>query len=187
MGTFSGSDNAAAYPFSKYPSDIQVKFKAMGKDVWVPFIGASYDVTKEMIAEHYSGSRLPANITEGNIDYKGTLETGWLVEGLPEDWSDQGYTSVDASHWEYLLYAFLIRPSEQGSSVPFTVEFHEREYSGLENIFGIEQVLGGEIWAQFKGCKLNHHSWQISQGSQGKRAYEWMARRAKWGDSYAEV
>jgi len=29
---------------------------------------------------------------------------------------------------------------------------------------------------------LNHHSWSISQGSQGKRAYEWMAKRAKWGD-----
>lgn len=169
-------------PFSKYPSDIQVKFKAKGTDVWVPFTGASYDVTKEMVAEHYSGSRLPANITEGNIDYKGTLETGWLVEGLPEDWEEQGYTNRDAKKWEYLLYAFLIIPGEQGSSVPFTIEYHEREYTGFVTEAGAEEVVGGEIWAQFMGAKLNHHSWSISQGSQGKRTYEWMAKRAKWGD-----
>jgi len=187
MPATTGGGNAVASPFSKYPSDIQVKFKARGQNVWVPFLGASYDVTKEMVAEHYSGSRLPANITEGNIDYKGTLETGWLVEGMPEDWEDQGYTYYDARKWEYLLYGFLILPSEQGSSVPFTVEFHEREYTGFTTEAGAEEVVGGEIWAEFKGCKLNHHSWNISQGSQGKRAYEWMARRAKWGDSYAEI
>ena len=187
MPATTGGGNAVASPFSKYPSDIQVKFKARGQNVWVPFLGASYDVTKEMVAEHYSGSRLPANITEGNIDYKGTLETGWLVEGMPEDWEDQGYTYYDARKWEYLLYGFLILPSEQGSSVPFTVEFHEREYTGFTTESGAEEIVGGEIWAEFKGCKLNHHSWNISQGSQGKRAYEWMARRAKWGDSYAEI
>jgi len=187
MPATTGGGNAVASPFSKYPSDIQVKFKARGQNVWVPFLGASYDVTKEMVAEHYSGSRLPANITEGNIDYKGTLETGWLVEGMPEDWEDQGYTYYDARKWEYLLYGFLILPSEQGSSVPFTVEFHEREYTGFTTESGAEEIVGGEIWAQFMGCKLNHHSWQISQGSQGKRAYEWMGRRAKWGDSYAEI
>jgi len=187
MPATTGGGNAVASPFSKYPSDIQVKFKARGQNVWVPFLGASYDVTKEMVAEHYSGSRLPANITEGNIDYKGTLETGWLVEGMPEDWEDQGYTYYDARKWEYLLYGFLILPSEQGSSVPFTVEFHEREYTGFTTESGAEEIVGGEIWAQFMGCKLNHHSWNISQGSQGKRAYEWMARRAKWGDSYAEI
>ena len=79
MPATQGGGNVPAHPFSKYPSDIQVKIKAPGGYVYVPFVGASYDVTKEMIAEHYSGSRLPANITEGNIDYKGTLESGWLV------------------------------------------------------------------------------------------------------------
>jgi hypothetical protein len=176
-----------SYPFSKYPSDIQVKFKAIdGKDVWVPFIGSSYDVTKEMVAEHYSGSRLPWNITEGNIDYKGTLETGWLVEGLPEDWEELGYTMTNAKKWEYLLYAWLIKPGDQGSSVPFTIEFHEREYTGrVVAGTGAEEVVGGEIWAEFRGCKLNHHTMSISEGSQARRTYEWMAKRAKWGD-YAE-
>jgi len=185
MPATQGGGNVPAHPFSKYPSDIQVKIKAPGGYVYVPFVGASYDVTKEMIAEHYSGSRLPANITEGNIDYKGTLETGWLVEGLPPDWEEQGYTARDAKKWEYLLYKFLIIPGEQGSSVPFTIEFHEREYTGFTVESGAEKVVGGEIWAMFTGCKLNHHSWSISQGSQGKRSYEWMAKRAKWGD-YAE-
>lgn len=173
-------------PFSKYPSDIQIKLKTRGGFVWIPFTGISYDVTKEMVAEHYSGSRLPANITEGNIDYKGTLETGWLVEGLPEDWEEQGYTMTNARKWEYLLYAWLIAPGEQGSSVPFTVEYHEREYTGrIVPSTGAEEVVGGEIWAQFMGCKLNHHAMSSSQGSLAKRTYEWMAKRAKWGD-YAE-
>jgi len=173
-----------ASPFSKYPSDIQIKIKTVeGKDVWVPFTGASYDVTKEMTAEHYSGKRHAWNITEGNIDFKGTLETGWLVEGLPEDWEDQGYTERDARKWEYLLYNFLIIPGEQGSSVPFTIEYHEREYTGrVVESSGAEQVVGGEIWAQILGCKLNHHSWTISQGSLGKRTYEWMGKKAKWGN-----
>ena len=107
--------------FSKYPSDIQVKLKnPAGGNIWIPFVGSSFDITKEMTAEHYSGSRLPKNITEGNIDYKGTLETGWIVDGLPDDWEEQGYTMTDATKWEYLLYTYLINPSEQGSSVPFT-------------------------------------------------------------------
>lgn len=173
--------------FSKYPSDIQIKLKTRGGFVYVPFTGTSYQITKEMTAEHYSGSRLPRNITEGNIDYKGTLETGWLVEGLPDDWEEQGYTMTDARKWEYLLYAFLINPSEQGSSVPFTVEYHEREYTNsIVPLTGAAQVVGGEIWAQFMGCKINSHSFNSSQGSLAKRSYEWMAKRSKWGDSYPE-
>lgn len=172
------------YPFSKYPSDIQIQIKVGERSVWVPFLGSSYDVTKEMVADHYGGSRLPWNITEGNIDYKGTLEAGWLVEGLPEDWEEQGYTMTDASHWEYLLYKYLINPSEQGSSVPFRIEYHERTYTGyVIPSTGAEQVVGGKIWAQFQGCKLNSHSWSVSQGSQGKRTYNWMAKRAVWGDA----
>jgi len=68
-----------ASPFSKYPSDIQIKIKTVeGKDVWVPFTGASYDVTKEMTAEHYSGKRHAWNITEGNIDFRERLKRdGW--------------------------------------------------------------------------------------------------------------
>lgn len=174
-------------PFSKYPSDLQIKFKALGKTVWVPFTGSSFDVTKEMVAEHYSGKRQPYNLTEGNIDYKGSLETGWLVEGLPDDWEEQGYTMTDARKWEYLLYAYLIVPGEQGSSVPFDIEFHEREYTGHRiPLTGAEQVVGGEIWASFKSCKLNHHTFSSSQGSLAKRTYEWMSKMAKWGDSYAE-
>jgi hypothetical protein len=171
-----------ASPFSKYPSDIQLKIKTKGGWLWIPFLGSSFDVTKEMVAEHYSGKRQPWNITEGNIDYKGTLETGWLVEGMPEDWEEQGYTMVDARNWEYLLYYWLINPSEQGSSIPFTIEYHERTYTGhIIPSSGAEQVVGGEIWAQFTGCKLNSHSWSISQGSQGKRTYNWMGKGAKWG------
>ena len=175
--------------FSKYPSDIQVKLKnPAGGNIWIPFVGSSFDITKEMTAEHYSGSRLPKNITEGNIDYKGTLETGWIVNGLPDDWDEQGYTMTDATKWEYLLYAWLINPSEQGSSVPFTLEFHEREYTGyIVPSTGAEQVVGGEIWAQFMGCKLNHHTFNSSQGSVAKRAYDWMARRAKWGKDHPEI
>lgn len=170
--------------FSKYPSDIQLKIKTPnGGFVYVPFTGTSYDITKEMTAEHYSGSRLPANLTEGNIDYKGTLETGWLVAGLPEDWEEQGYTMTDAKKWEYLLYTYLIRPGEQGSSVPFAIEYHEREYTGyIVPSTGAEQVVGGEIWAMFKGCKINHHTFSSSQGSLAKRSYDWMAKRVVWGD-----
>lgn len=173
--------------FSKYPSDIQIRIKTPTGDVFVPFTGTSYDVTKEMTAEHYSGSRLPANLTEGNIDYKGTLETGWLVEGLPEDWQEQGYTMTDARKWEYLLYRFLINPGEQGSSVPFTIEYHEREYTGyVVPSSGVKQVVGGEIWAAFMGVKINHHAMSSSQGSLAKRSYDWMAKRVKWGSDYAE-
>jgi len=171
--------------FSKYPSDIVLKVVTPSGDfVEVPFVGATYDVTKEMTEEHYSGSRLPRNITEGNISYKGTLETGWLVEGLPEDWQELGYTATDATKWEYLLYKFLIQPSEQGSSVPFRIEFHEREYKNYiipETGKAATDVVGGEIWCTFMGCKLNHHSFSSNQGSVAKRTYEWMARRVKWG------
>jgi len=172
--------------FSKYPSDIQLKIKALGKWVWVPFTGTSFDVTKEMTAEHYSGTGLPANITEGNTDYKGTLETGWIYEGLPTEWVEQGITEIDAQYWEYLLYAYLINPSNQGRSVPFDIEYHEREYTGVVLESGAEQVVGGEIWAMFMGAKLNHHSFNSAQGSLAKRTYEWMAKRAKWG-SHAEI
>jgi hypothetical protein len=168
--------------FSKYPSDIQVKIKSPGGYVFVPFTGTSYDVTKEMTAEHYSGSRLPANITEGNTDTKGTLETGWLVGGLPSDWEELGYTMTDARKWEYLLYALLINPSEQGSALPFAIEYHEREYTGRILPSGSEEVVGGEIWAMFSGCKLNHHAMSSSQSSLAKRSYDWMARRWKYGD-----
>jgi hypothetical protein len=183
------TDTSVSNPFSKYPSDIQVKFKAKGKTVWVPFTGTSFDITKEMTAEHYSGSRLPANLTEGNIDYKGTLETGWLVEGLPEDWEEQGYTMTDATKWEYLLYAFLINPASQGVSVPFDIEFHEREYSNAivpNTGEGIMNKVGGEIWATFKSCKLNHHTFNSSQGSLAKRSYDWMSKRVKWGSDHPE-
>jgi len=172
--------------FSKYPSDIQMKIKIGGRSIYIPFVGASYDVTKEMQAEHYSGSALPANLTEGNVDYKGTMETGWLVEGLPPDWEEQGYTMTDASRWEYLLYAWLIRPSNEGRSVPFTIEFHEREFTGVTLATGAEQVVGGEIWAQFMGCKINGHSFSSSQGSLARRTYPWMAKRVKWG-SHPEI
>jgi hypothetical protein len=176
-----------SHPFSKYPSDIQIKIKTGTGFVYVPFTGTSYDITKEMTAEHYSGSRLTANLTEGNIDYKGTLETGWLVEGLPADWEEQGYTMTDARKWEYLLYKFLINPGEQGSSIPFTIEYHEREYTGyVIPSSGVPQVVGGEIWAQFMGCKLNHHAFSSSQGSLAKRSYDWMAKRVKWGSEYPE-
>ena len=175
-------------PFSKYPSDIVMVIKALnGNKVTVPFTGTTYDVTKEMTAEHYSGNRLPANLTEGNIDYKGTLETGWLVEGLPADWEEQGYTMTDATKWEYLLYRFLINPSEQGSSVSFDLEYHEREYTGyVVPTTGAKQVVGGEIWATYKSCKLNHHAFSSSQGSLAKRSYDWMAKRVKWGSDYPE-
>ena len=175
--------------FSKYPSDIQIKIVTRGGVVFVPFTGTTYNVTKEMTEEHYSGSRLPQNITEGNISYKGTLETGWLVEGLPEEWERLGYTMTDATKWEYLLYKFLINPSAQGTSVPFDIEFHEREYKGHiipESGIEVEDVVGGEIWASFQGCKINTHSFSSSQGSLAKRSYEWIARRAKWGKDYAE-
>jgi hypothetical protein len=170
-------------PFSKYPTDIVIKIKTQTGNVLVPFTGTTYDVAKEMAAEHYSGSRFAANLTEGNIDYKGTLETGWIVEGLPEDWEEQGYTMTDAKKWEYLLYKFLINPGEQGSSVPFTIEYHEREYTGyVIPSSGVPQVVGGEIWAQFLHCKLNHHAMSSSQGSLAKRSYDWMSKRVKWGE-----
>ncbi len=47
---------------------------------------------------------------------------------------------------------------------------------------GVPQVVGGEIWAQFMGCKINHHAFSSSQGSLAKRSYDWMAKRVKWGD-----
>jgi hypothetical protein len=94
---------------------------------------------------------------------------------------------TDARRWEWLLYHFLINLSEQGSSVPFTIEYHEREYTGyVIPSTGAEQVVGGEIWAQFMGAKLQAHQFNISQGSLGKRSYNWMAKRVKWGDQYAE-
>lgn len=173
--------------FSKYPSDIQIKLKTPAGPVFVPFTGTTFDVTKEMTAEHYSGKRHASNITEGNIDVKGTLETGWLVEGLPVDWEEQGYTGKDARKWEYLLYRHLIDPSEQGSSVPFTVEYHEREYTGrLVGNSSVPEIVGGEIWAMFVGCKLNQHSFSSSQGSLAKRSYNWMGKRGKWGE-HAEL
>ncbi len=172
--------------FSKYPSDIQVRIKARGKNIWVPFTGLTYDVTKEMTAEHYSGDGRPVNITEGNVDYKGTLETGWIAQGPPVDWLEQGVTEIDAETWEYLLYTFLINPSNQGRSVPFAIEYHEREYTGVILESGVEQVIGGKIWAELIGCKINHHSFSSAQGSLAKRSYEWMAKRIKWG-SIAEV
>ncbi len=175
-------------PFSKFPSDIVMVIKALdGNKVTVPFVGTTFDITKEMTAEHYSGSRLTANLTEGNIDYKGTLETGWLVEGLPADWEEQGYTMTDAKKWEYLLYKFLINPAEQGSSILFDIEYHEREYTGyIIPTTGAKQVVGGEIWSTFKSCKLNHHTFSSSQGSVAKRSYDWMAKRVKWGADYPE-
>ncbi|MHB8123467.1 MAG: hypothetical protein ACYDG4_15090 [Desulfuromonadaceae bacterium] len=177
-------DEAVRSVFSKYPSDIQIKLKnPAGGYVYVPFTGTSYDVTKEMTAEHYSGSRFASNLTEGNIDYKGTLETGWLVDGLPADWEELGYTMTDAKRWEWLLYGFLINPFEQGSSVPFAIEYHERVYTGyIVPGSGAPQVVGGEIWAMFMGCKLQQHSMSSSQGSLAKRSYNWMAKKAKWGD-----
>ncbi len=172
--------------FSKYPSDLQIKIKAMGKFVWVPFTSLTYEVAKEMTAEHYSGTGLPANITEGNTDYKGTFELGWLYEGLPTEWLEQGITEIDARRWEYLLYGYLINPSNQGRSVPFDIEMHEREYTGVELQSGAQQVIGGEIWAMFMGCKIQTHSFNSSQGSLAKRAYNWLGKRAKWGD-HAEI
>jgi hypothetical protein len=171
-------------PFSKYPSDIQIKLKnPAGGWLYVPFTGTSFDITKEMTAEHYSGSRFPVNLTEGNVDYKGTIETAWIVEGLPVDWEEQGYTMTDAKKWEYLLYKYLINPAEQGSSVPFTIEYHEREYTGyIVPSTGAQEVVGGEIWAMFKGCKINHHTFNSSQGSLAKRSYDWLAKRVVWGD-----
>ena len=168
--------------FSKYPSDIQVRLKGRGQWVWVPFTGLTYDITKEMTAEHYSGDGRPVNITEGNVDYKGTLETGWVVNGLPAEWEAQGVTELDAEGWEYLLYTYLINPSNQGRSVPFRIEYHEREYDAASG-----RVVGGAIWAMFEGCKLNHHSFSSAQGSLAKRSYEWMAKRVTWGTTVTEA
>ena len=168
--------------FSKYPSDLQIKIKSLAnKPLYVPFIGHSFDVTKEMIAEHYGGTGLPCNITEGNTDYKGTIETGWLTDGIPQDWIDQGISVIDAQRWEYFLFAYLINPANQGRSVPFDIEFHEREYTGQSSDANVEKVVGGEIWAGFRGCKINHHTMSVTQGSEAKRTYEWMGKRGRWG------
>jgi hypothetical protein len=172
--------------FSKYPADLQIRVKTGKEYQWVPFTSATFDVTKEMTAEHYSGTGLPANITEGNTDYKGTFELGWLYEGLPTEWIEQGITEIDAQYWEYLLYKYLINPANQGRSRPFDLEFHEREYTGVMLESGSEQVVGGEIWALFSGCKLQHHTFNSAQGSLAKRTYDWMGKRAKWG-SHAEI
>jgi hypothetical protein len=169
--------------FSKYPSDLQVRFKgAGGKYVWVPFVGETFDVTKEMIAEHYAGTGLPVNITEGNTDFKGTLETGWVTKGIPQDWLDEGYMVADAQFWEYLLNTYLIYPSDQGRSVPFVIEFHEREYTNVDAQGNPSGVVGGNIWAMFGGCKLNRHAHSATQGSVAKRTYEWIGKFARFGN-----
>ncbi len=51
---------------------------------------------------------------------------------------------------------------------------------------GAEQVVGGEIWALFSGCKLQHHTFNSAQGSLAKRTYDWIGKRAKWG-AHAEI
>jgi hypothetical protein len=156
--------------FSKYPSDIQLRLRAEAGYVYVPITSLSWEVAKEITAEHYSGTGLPCNLTEGNTDYSGSLETGWVTNN-PDD----------AQLWEYLLYTYLINPVDQGRSVEFDIELHERVYTGKVNADG-EEVVGGQIWASFRRCKIEKHNFSVSEGSVAKRSYNWKGLRGAWGE-----
>jgi hypothetical protein len=158
--------NAGETVFSKYPADIQMVIQSPGGKAYIPLTSFSYDWTTEMTAEHYSGQRRAANLTQGNNDCTIKFETGFVTDNRE-----------DASYWEYLLVKHLITPYEQGSSVYFDVEFHEREYAA-----GADQPpKGGKVWAAFRECKLNKHGGSGSQGSLIKRTYEALCRIPAWG------
>ncbi len=160
--------NPGEVVFSKYPSDIQMVIKVNDAKQYVPLTSFSYDWTTEMTAEHYSGQRRPANLTQGNNDCKITFETGWVTKNRD-----------DAEYWEYLL-SLLVNFADQGTSEEFDIEFHEREYIGMD-ANGDQIVTGGKVWASFRGCKLNHHAGSTSQGSLLKRTYDAMCRIPAWG------
>ena len=169
--------NPGTVVFSKYPSDIQLVIRSpmgTGNKVYVPITSFSYDWTTEMTAEHYSGQRRAANLTQGNTDCTVKFETGFIADSMKMS-AEEGHTP-DASYWEYLLAKYLINPTEQGSSVYFDIEMHEREYNQADGT-----VTGGAIWAAFRECKLNKHGGTGSQGSLIKRSYEALCRIPAWG------
>jgi hypothetical protein len=152
--------------FSKYMADIQLVVVVNGNKQYVPLTSFSYDWVTEMTAEHYSGQRHAANLTQGNNDCKVTFETGWVTDN-PDD----------AAFWEYLL-SLLVNFADQGTSEYFDVELHERVYNDRA---GGNSGKGGNIWAAFRQCKLNHHTGAGAQGSLAKRTYEAMCKRPAWG------
>ncbi len=154
--------NAGETVFSKYLSDIQMVIDVGGAKQYVPLTSFSYNWATENTKEHYSGQRPPANLTQGNTDITVTFETGWVTDH-PED----------AEYWEFLL-SKLVNFADGGTTRPFDIELHEREYVG-------EAVKGGKVWASFRECKLTKHSGSGSQGSQVKRTYEADVLRGAWG------
>ncbi|OPY54704.1 MAG: hypothetical protein A4E48_00283 [Methanosaeta sp. PtaU1.Bin060] len=162
--------NAGQKVFTKYPSDIQIEIDAPAGKYYIPISAFSWDWTIESQAEHWSGQRHATDIVQGNIDVKGTFETGWVTPN-----------KEDAATWEYLVYTYLLKLSDMGTPVEFKINCHEREYTGATDESGNAVVTGGAIYQSFTGCRITKLAGSVSQGSVNKRTFEWQGKRTVWG------